>query len=1154
MKRPKEVKKYIYSILLFCLPLTPGWAQQLNANRTTATRIADLLAQMPAKDAKALAKNAEETAALGQEGIVLLISRLYPTGHGDNSAIQYAVGGFTYYVTQPGRETWRQLASEAYAEALPKLTDKTNQAFVLFQLQQVAKTEAVPTLVSFLSNKDLAGPAARALVKAATPEAGKALLAALEKPWGTNHLSFMEALGDMPYPEAAPLLESLAANEDQTIRNTAYYALAQLAASSSESVLQQAAQKAGYVYTESNATAYYLRYLTLRLAKGENTAVAKAAQTLLAQTPGATQVSTRTAALKLLSDAKGDAGLEILVKAAESTDGAYRAAALKYLQPLASPTTTSLLLKSLARGSLAVKADVMDYFAKINAKAALPTILKLLPEKDPIVQLAAIDAAGKIGGESVLLAFLPLLKTGHAETIRAVKTAILSMKGPTVVGQVVKAVPSLSPAAQVAFVEILGARRADAHMSVIAALLKSPQANVKTAAFTALKQVATGQDLPQLFTLLNTTTDAAHQQAVQEAIKATIPSVGGVNQQADLVLQQMASAPQKSVYLPVLAAIGGKKALNVVTSAYKSTDQQMQQAAIASLAAWTTQEAAGELYTIGMTTTNDIYRDAALKGYVKSVSSALATPVQKVLMLRKALAFSSTPEQNQLILKELQKNKTFESLIVAGKYLNDVPVQQVAAQAVIAIALANPDWNGSVVTDLLTKSMQVLTGQDSEYQKEAIRKHLSELPKGDGFEAIFNGQDLTGWKGLVENPIKRANLPADSLRAQQALADEKMRTGWVVKKGELVFTGKGDNLCTVNKYGDFEMYVDWKIEPEGDAGIYLRGTPQVQIWDTSRVSVGAQVGSGGLYNNQKNESKPTQVADNAVGEWNTFYIKMIGDRVTVDLNGIRVVENVILENYWDRNLPIFPTEQLELQAHGTQVYYRDIYVKELPRHEPFVLPAEEQQAGFKMLFDGTNMHEWTGNTQDYVIEEGILVTRPTGRGNGNLYTKEQYQDFNFRFDFQLTPGANNGLGIRAPLTGDAAYVGAAEIQILDDNAPIYANLQPYQYHGSVYGIIPAKRGFLKPVGEWNSEEVMVQGTKIKVILNGTTIVDGDLAEATKKGTADHKDHPGLTNPTGHIGFLGHGTVVKFRNVRIKDLTVKEALAPIVESKKKRKKK
>ena len=128
------------------------------------------------------------------------------------------------------------------------------------------------------------------------------------------------------------------------------------------------------------------------------------------------------------------------------------------------------------------------------------------------------------------------------------------------------------------------------------------------------------------------------------------------------------------------------------------------------------------------------------------------------------------------------------------------------------------------------------------------------------------------------------------------------------------------------------MTVDWKLDPNGaepDAGVYLRGTPQVQIWDIRRTNVGAQVGSGGLYNNQKNPSKPTSVEDNKLGEWNTFFIRMVGDKVTVKLNGITVVDNVTLENYWDRKQPIFPREQIEMQAHGSKVYFRDIYLKEL---------------------------------------------------------------------------------------------------------------------------------------------------------------------------------------------------------------------------------
>ena len=415
-------------------------------------------------------------------------------------------------------------------------------------------------------------------------------------------------------------------------------------------------------------------------------------------------------------------------------------------------------------------------------------------------------------------------------------------------------------------------------------------------------------------------------------------------------------------------------------------------------------------------------------------------------------------------------------------------------------------------------------------------------PLKNGFTALFNGKDLSGWKGLVANPIKRSNMDAQTLAEAQAKADAEMRESWKVVDGELQFVGHGDNITTLKKYGDFEMLVDWKIiddgKQEGDAGIYLRGTPQVQIWDNARVKVGAQVGSGGLYNNQVNESKPLKVADKKLGEWNTFHIIMKADRVTVYLNGERVTDNVILENYWDKKMPIFAEEQIELQAHGSPVSYRNIYIKELPRVKPFALSKKEKKEGFKILFDGTNMYNWQGNTRDYITENGNLAVRPkpgkSTLGN-NLYTKEQYSDFIFRFEFQLSPGANNGLGIRAPLSGDAAYEGM-ELQILDNDAPIYKALKVYQYHGSIYGTIPAKRGSLKPLGEWNYQEVIVQGSKIKVILNGDVILDADISEARKNGAADGQKHPGLMRESGHIGFLGHGSELQFRNIRIQDLS------------------
>jgi hypothetical protein len=200
-----------------------------------------------------------------------------------------------------------------------------------------------------------------------------------------------------------------------------------------------------------------------------------------------------------------------------------------------------------------------------------------------------------------------------------------------------------------------------------------------------------------------------------------------------------------------------------------------------------------------------------------------------------------------------------------------------------------------------------------------------------------------------------------------------------------------------------------------------------------------------------------------------------------------------------------------------------------------LLAADDQPAaeGFVKLFDGKSLAGWQGSKDGYDIVEGAIVCKP--KGGGNLYTEKEYSDFHLKFEFKLTPGANNGIGLRTPLQGDPAFVGL-EIQVLDDSSDKYKDkLAEYQYHGSVYGVVPAKRGHLKPVGEWNSEEIILQGKQIKVILNGETIVDADLEKASTPKTIDNREHPGLKRDSGYIGFCGHGAEVWFRNVQLKEL-------------------
>jgi len=416
---------------------------------------------------------------------------------------------------------------------------------------------------------------------------------------------------------------------------------------------------------------------------------------------------------------------------------------------------------------------------------------------------------------------------------------------------------------------------------------------------------------------------------------------------------------------------------------------------------------------------------------------------------------------------------------------------------------------------------------------------LAEVPAG--FTPLFNGKDLTGWKGLVGNPKSRAAMSAEELATQQKTADEKMRAHWSIVDGVIVFDGKGDSLCTAKDYGDFELYVDWKILEGGDSGLYLRGTPQVQMWDTEFENYfrhGAENGSGSLWNNQRNPRFPMVNADKPVGEWNSFFVRMVGERVTIKLNGTLIVDNVVLENFWQRELPIYPRGQIELQNHGNTLYFRNLYIREIAADEANKMLEAKDAKQYESVFNGRDFSGWKGDLENYEVVDGAFVCKE-GKG-GTVFTDKQYSDFVARVEFKLPRGGNNGLALRYPGTGQP-HIGGLELQVLDSEDAKYATLDPQQYHGSVYGLVAAHRGYLRPTGEWNFQQVTMVGSKIKVELNGFTILDADLSEV--KESKDGEVPPGAKAKSGHFGFAGHHDPVAFRNVLIRELPGEPAQPP-----------
>jgi 3-keto-disaccharide hydrolase len=409
-----------------------------------------------------------------------------------------------------------------------------------------------------------------------------------------------------------------------------------------------------------------------------------------------------------------------------------------------------------------------------------------------------------------------------------------------------------------------------------------------------------------------------------------------------------------------------------------------------------------------------------------------------------------------------------------------------------------------------------------------------ELP--GAFSALFNGTDLTGWRGRPHlDPATEASWTAVQAAAKQKAWNEDRDQHWSVENGELVNDGHGVFLTTIEDFADFDLTLEYRTVAQADSGIYLRANPQVQIWDTTEAGgkwkIGADKGSGGLWNNQKHARHPLVLADRPFGQWNTLRIRMTGERVSVWLNEKLTVDHTRMENYFNRALPLPRTGPIQLQTHGGEIRFRNLLIRRLDPSEANLILSSHKPEGFASVFNGLDFTGWSGPTDGYKIEHGAILCRQ-GSG-GTIYTDQEYADFQARLEFKLPPGGNNGLAIRYPGKGNAAYDGMCELQVLDNTAAKYADLKVWQYHGSIYGQHPAQRGYLRPVGEWNFEQVTVQGSRIKVELNGTVIVDQDLAEI-ETPPSGHA-HPGRSLTQGHFGFAGHQDPVRFRRISIKPL-------------------
>lgn len=1125
-----KITQRILFVILAVFLISPAMAQD---NRTLETKVADILAQFPAQSFDHTNKLMAQILETGAPGIAKFCNLLVTPGTGNDVQARYALESLARYAGAPEHVKDRRLVESALLTALAKASDKEVKAFLIRSLQYCGSAESVAAMEQYVNSDDLYAPALAVLTDVGTSDACAVILRNMDGKRDLHLISMVKTLGDLKCDAAEQKLIEMVKSSRTAILLQVYATLAKIGGKASFATFEEAAKTAKYRPDDTDAMASYLAYANQLASKGETNLSKKLCNTVMKNCTAENQLIYRSTALTV----PGFATNKLFLKEIQNKNKAYRNAVLNYASEEMTSAEVGPWISAIKKVPDETKAEIICVLAKCTELEVLQkAILPNLNSGNNLVRTEAIRSLALNQGAKAVPVLLDQLQKASSTTDHPeIEKALLAITSENDCDQLIDKLGETEDAGKVVLINILGARRATKAFDPVFQYCKSGSTEIKQAAFSALANISKPENTPELIGLLKETSDGTQVSNVQNALIAVYS--GTQKPDASLILNEIQKGGQTDKFIPVLSSLNDPKALKTVVKLLNSGNSTEIKAAFVSLSNWKNAEAAPQLFIVFTNPEMKQYRDEALKSYIRITLNSDLPDDEKLLMIEKLTPECVSSQEKIQVIQAAENIKTFLSLVFVAKYLDDPQLSAGAASVAKTIALPSSGMNnglaGQFVRDVLNKVMGKMQGGDSRYDVIDIQEYLEKMPDEKGYVSIFNGKDLEGWQGLVKNPVARAKMTPQELDKEQVVANQKMLNNWSVKDNCIVFNGSGDNLCTKKMYGDFEMLVDWRISKNGDSGIYLRGSPQIQIWDTSRVDVGAQVGSGGLYNNQKNPSKPLVLADNAIGDWNTFRIKMIGERVTVYLNGVLVVNNVVMENYWDRSIPIFPKEAIELQAHGTDLAFRNIFVKELNTEET-QLSSEESADGFKLLFNGKDLNNWVGDKIDYVPEDGMIVVSPKEGGHGNIYTEKEYSNFVIRFDFQLTPGANNGLGIHAPLEGDVAYVGK-EIQILDNTADIYKDLQPYQYHGSVYGIIAAKRGFLKPVGEWNSEEVMVNGDDIRVTLNGTVILEGNMKDASKNGTADHNDHPGLQRQTGHIGFLGHGSDLKFKNIRIKEL-------------------
>ena len=870
--------KKLFIILALAAWLPWSVAAQDARMRTSETIIADALNQLPASEKKVFDEVMGELASTGAEGIAQVADMLVPASEGKNAIVEYALNGVVAYVSAPGKEAEKAAVRKGLIQALEACTDNPNKVFLLTLLRMCGEAEDAPAFVKYLNDDYLAEWAISGLTSIQGTEE---VLLDLMKKEAAPKATLAHAAGLKKMTSAEPVLIAWLKDADAPTARAIYQSLAQCGTSLSIPVLGKAAKNVGYEWEASDATAAYLRLLQKLVGEGRGKEAGAAAKALLKATD---KSHVRGAALEVIVAVAGKKALPLVAAALKNEDRAYRVNALRLSESVADENWYATVAKTLqGKADASVKADVLNWLGTNHVTSQVEAVVAQMGASDEEVALAAIKAAGKIGGEAALESLVAQLGGAHSN---AAEKALLAFNGKVNAG-VLKALDA-EKKVQLPALRLASARSMEESADKVFELLSSQDAAIREAAYAALAGVVEPKDFGRLAQWLEKGNQVP---AIQKAMKQALLPLAKEDQLA-AIQPCMSKAANPSLYYPVLAQVGNTQAIAEIRKGYEGHTKQ---AAYEALLTIDNAEMIDVLFE--MAQADKEHSQAILNRYTDLVSKSAQKPIQQFQSYSQALALATDVKLQNRLIGLLGGTHAYQALLVVEPYMDNQATSEAAAGAVRTIVSKNiGTLGGDQIRSMLNKAItcfEAVGDADAGYAIDDIKAMLEKLPEmetspkfelsaqeaKDGFEVLFDGEDMSQWIG---NTID-----------------------YVPMNGAICVSanyGNGGNLYTQKEYSDFIFRFEFCFMKEGvNNGVGIR-TPmgvdaayegmEIQILDHD-APIYKNLREYQVHGSVYGIIPAKRIKSPKLGTWNTEEIWVKGDRIKVTVNGEVILDGNI---------------------------------------------------------------------------------------------------------------------------------------------------------------------------------------------------------------------------------------------------------------------